>query len=366
MTQRDSGSRRSNLIRVNERDLEMLLNRLDASPSDRKASRRAHKRFPFRVKSCSVAMQQPGDSSPALFAVHTRNLSASGISFLHGGFVHVGTKVTVQLISTHGSWSDVDGEVVSCRYLQDGVHEVSCRFAKEIQPSDFCSAALTYHILLVDDDEAVARLASHHLGMLNAEVERARNGKEGVEMALSGRFDCVLMDMEMPVMNGWEAAEALRAKGYSGLIIAMTAMTRPEDHERCLKAGCNRFIAKPVAPGVYSDLVRSLAEEPLVSIYQDDPNMRDLIIDFVESLPGEIRRIEEAMMEETLEPLEVAVRAMKGTSGGYGFDTISSAAAKVEQSCQSHEERAVVKKKLEELLRLCMSARAPERPKSPQ
>lgn len=79
-------------------------------------------------------MQQPGSSGPVVFLVPTRDISATGLSFLHGGFVHVGTRCTVQLITMHGTWNEVPAVVVRCQYVEGGVHEVAVRFDREIDP----------------------------------------------------------------------------------------------------------------------------------------------------------------------------------------------------------------------------------------
>ena len=97
------------------------------------------------------------------------------------------------------------------------------------------------------------------LARAGAEVMMAENGQEAVGMALgtiAGKenapenaaepFDLILMDMQMPVMDGYEATRRLRQNGYSGLIVAVTGHTRSFDRQKCLDAGCNDYLAKPV------------------------------------------------------------------------------------------------------------------------
>ena len=80
-------------------------------------------------------------------------------------------------------------------------------------------------------------------------VEVANNGREVVDkcVASSDKFDIVLMDIQMPVLNGYEATKELREKGFGDLpIVAMTANAMPEDREKCMKAGMNDYLSKPV------------------------------------------------------------------------------------------------------------------------
>ena len=350
---------RRRILRPSDKDLEMILNRLDELPPEREASRRQHKRFPFRIKSCALNIQQPGSSSMDSFIVHTRNLSARGMSFLHGGFVHIGSKCLVQLITTHGSWSDIKGVVMNCRYIEQGVHEVCMMFDSEIEPADFCTAAVTYRILLAEDDEAVARLSTHHLGMLNAEVDRAKDGEEAVNMATNAAYDGILMDLDMPVKDGLTAVRELREKGYTGRIVAVTAKSDPEIHETCIRAGCNQFVAKPIDANTFSKVLKGLAMEPLVSTYQDDPGMHELIRSFVETIPSQLRSLEEAMLASTMTDIEANARKMKDAAGGYGFETIAAAAVKLENSVQSGSPVSVLKAQFDELTKLCLLARGP-------
>jgi CheY-like chemotaxis protein/HPt (histidine-containing phosphotransfer) domain-containing protein len=78
----------------------------------------------------------------------------------------------------------------------------------------------------------------------------ANNGKEAIDLLLKERFDCVLMDVQMPVMDGYETTRLIRAhsKLSATLIIAMTANAGRDDQERCLAAGMDEFVTKPIAP----------------------------------------------------------------------------------------------------------------------
>ena len=107
-------------------------------------------------------------------------------------------------------------------------------------------------ILVAEDNELNWEVASELLGSLGVELEWAENGKLCVEMfqkAQSGWYDAILMDIRMPVMNGYEASDAIRAmdRPDAGLpIIAMTADAFSEDIQRCLEHGMNAHIAKPI------------------------------------------------------------------------------------------------------------------------
>ena len=111
-------------------------------------------------------------------------------------------------------------------------------------------------ILIVEDNEMNRDMLSRRLERRGYTVVMAVDGGEGVAMARSEMPDLVLMDMSLPVMNGWEATRAIRADpAIAHLpVIALTAHSMPGDREKAMEAGCDDYDTKPV------DLPRLLAK----------------------------------------------------------------------------------------------------------
>jgi two-component system sensor histidine kinase/response regulator len=105
-------------------------------------------------------------------------------------------------------------------------------------------------VLVVEDNEINQQVASELLKEAGVQVDVAANGQQGVELACTRAYELVLMDMQMPVMDGLEAARRLRAQPHlAGLpIVAMTANAMDADRQRCLEAGMNDHLAKPIVP----------------------------------------------------------------------------------------------------------------------
>jgi two-component system CheB/CheR fusion protein len=106
-------------------------------------------------------------------------------------------------------------------------------------------------ILLAEDNQANQELISLRLRQAGADVVTADNGKEALERtseaATAGRpFDAVVMDMQMPVLDGYETVRQLRARGFSKPILAVTAYAMSEDRQECIDRGCDDFISKPI------------------------------------------------------------------------------------------------------------------------
>jgi CheY-like chemotaxis protein len=111
-------------------------------------------------------------------------------------------------------------------------------------------------ILVVDDSADLRLLVSRILGKHGAEIRQAGNGQEGVEAALAGNFDLVLMDLQMPVMDGYSATQKLREAGFQKPIVAITAHAMTEARAKAQNVGCDGHITKPLSP---IDLVSTVA-----------------------------------------------------------------------------------------------------------
>ncbi len=114
-------------------------------------------------------------------------------------------------------------------------------------------------ILLVEDDEFIARMMTMRLELQGHTIELAVNGQEAVDMAMVGNYDLILMDMHMPVMDGHEATQTLRDKGYRGIIVAVTASVMSADSEKAIKSGCDDCIPKPVGED-FEDRISTLVK----------------------------------------------------------------------------------------------------------
>ncbi len=105
-------------------------------------------------------------------------------------------------------------------------------------------------ILVVDDRRDIRFLAQHFIQKAGGTVVTADDGQRALEIlqqdATAQQIDLVLMDMQMPVMDGYEAVKRLRSGGFDKPIIALTANAMREDRDRCLAVGCNDYASKPL------------------------------------------------------------------------------------------------------------------------
>ena len=107
---------------------------------------------------------------------------------------------------------------------------------------------LVTKVLIVEDNEMNRDMLSRRLQRKGFDVEIAVDGQEGIDMAASGSPDVVLMDMSLPVIDGWEATRRLKADPATKSIpvIALTAHAMEGDREKALEAGCDDYDTKPI------------------------------------------------------------------------------------------------------------------------
>ena len=114
-------------------------------------------------------------------------------------------------------------------------------------------------LLLVEDIDVNREIATMMLSEFNFKIDTAVNGQDAVDKAAKSAYDLILMDVQMPIMNGYDAARAIRQSGNRVPIIAMTANAMPEDIKRAGEAGMDDHIAKPLdLPKMMATIARVL------------------------------------------------------------------------------------------------------------
>lgn len=354
----DVGEHNMRKLKLDQDALRKLLDELDAQDARTDATRTGHACYPYRVPALRVELDISRDETD-IVVVPSRKLASTGVYFLAGNLVHTDCACRVHLLTIRNSWQTVTGRVASCRYLpgSPGVYEMYVRFDRPIDPVSFAQNAIQSKILAADDSRVSQALYARLLDSMNVELTCVSNGLEVVERALSQTFDLILMDVEMPEMDGLSAAQLLRSKGYVRPIVAVSALSEPEDRERCLAAGCDDFLAKPLTRESLATVVSRNKCEPLVSALLDDPAMSELIDGFVAGLSDAINRLEAAYGARSYEELEREARGLKGEAAGIGFGAITDAAVVLEHALKRQDEDGVIRTRLTELIRLCMSAR---------
>lgn len=129
----------------------------------------------------------------------------------------------------------------------------------ERPPDDGEDYVQSGRVLIVDDIAINLKLMARRLEKLKFTADFARNGKEGLELALANQYDLIFMDCDMPVMNGFEATRLIRqselSTGRHVPIVAMTAYDRDDDREKCLSSGMDEYLSKGASANLLAEIV---------------------------------------------------------------------------------------------------------------
>ena len=193
---------------------------------------------------------------------------------------------------------------------------------------------LNGRVLLAEDGLDNQRLLSTYLRQAGLTVDIANNGKEAIELALSVDYALVLMDVQMPMMDGMEATQYLRAENYRGPIVALTANVMQSDVAHYRQCGCDDVLAKPVDRlRFYKVLQRFVDSAEAPDLDDEDAYTRELKAltdEFLAGLPSTLGAIQRAAESADWSALKSLVHTLKGTAGSYGFPQITAMAAEVE------------------------------------
>jgi signal transduction histidine kinase/CheY-like chemotaxis protein/HPt (histidine-containing phosphotransfer) domain-containing protein len=251
--------------------------------------------------------------------------------------------------------------------------------ATSLVSSERASTAVGGHVLLVEDNPVNRQVAQRLLTLIGVSFETAENGKEGVEKAASGQFDAVLMDCQMPIMDGYAATRAMRklqADGQLGKlpIIAMTANAMVGDREKCLSCGMDDYMSKPLNRAMIEQMLRkwlppgatsraSAMPPPATtpaprSLQPIAPSARsegaaidmnvvrdlmdlmgsdfhDLIRVYLEDTPKNLSALERAARTNDIDALVAPAHSLKSTSANLGALLLADMAKRIEQGARS-------------------------------
>ncbi len=209
---------------------------------------------------------------------------------------------------------------------------------------DFLPGFSPIQILLVDDNFMTQKIVSRILQNYGFETALASNGLECMELLQQRSFDIILMDMQMPVQDGYETT--LRIRNNPKLthipIVAMTAHSMSHDREKCLGCGCSSYLPKPFKPDdliyeINNCLKSSAAKTKTIEQETRDELLLELIPEFMYSLHESIEELDKAVNHYNPSLIKSISHDIKGTAGMYGFHQVSRIAAEIEKAVQNKD-----------------------------
>ncbi|MHC5083464.1 MAG: response regulator [Planctomycetota bacterium] len=225
------------------------------------------------------------------------------------------------------------------------------------------------HILIVDDVQENCTLMQIILAKDGHRSTVCESGEKAVGLCSQQRFDLILMDIQMPGMNGLDATKQIRAgeMNTSTPIIAMTASEQSEDELAALDAGCDDYLAKPIKRKLMERKIwRSLektrqikdaeAGKDIISFLDGNGDYQKAIETFIENLPQRIDEMKQAFDQHDMKDLSFKVHALKGLGGFAGFSVYTEKARQMEESIK-RDDIDKVYKQLDEMIKMCLRTR---------
>ena len=246
---------------------------------------------------------------------------------------------------------------------------------QEPPPSLASPTRLRGSVLLVEDNESDRLLVTKMLERSGLRVDFVECGADALARPVH-RYDAILMDVELPDMDGLETTRRLRAEGATVPIVALTASVLAGDRERCLDAGCTAYLPKPIDRPmllrtldglisttedrrVMSVLPAELASvEPLASTREDDPTLVGILPQFVTRMSRYVQHIARAIPDGEIAAATKAARSLGATAENCGFQPLADAANALADACGQPEKTDRVKVGMHKLEEVAKRVRA--------
>ncbi len=205
-------------------------------------------------------------------------------------------------------------------------------------------------ILLAEDQPANRKLIRYYLAGTPHTLAVAENGAQALELFRASRPDIVFMDMEMPVMDGYDATRAIRGHERSlGLppvpVVALTAHAFEEHFGKSAEAGCTGHLTKPIKKARFLDALAHYTGQAGgaqgAPVVRADPAMRPLVDDFLADVEADLAAMREALARDDLDTVRVIGHGLKGAGGGYGFDAVTDLGRAVEAAAARADAEAL-------------------------
>jgi PAS domain S-box-containing protein len=199
-------------------------------------------------------------------------------------------------------------------------------------------------VLLAEDNTVNQKLASRWLESWGHTVVVVGNGREAVRELENQRFDLLLMDVQMPEMDGFAATRAIREKenrsGPRTPIVAMTAHALKGDRERCLEAGMDGYVAKPIRPEELFRAIEETATHPVEEVLDRAELvrrfggslrlLREVAADFLKDYPSQLAGLRQALDRQDSRGVELHAHSLKGAVGNFAATAVVEAARRLE------------------------------------
>ncbi len=261
--------------------------------------------------------------------------------------------------------------------LKKNAERVAAERKSEIRPGTY---KLRGRILIAEDNEDIQNLLTKFIVDAGGTVEIAGTGTDAYEKAINEPYDLVVLDMDLPEMDGKSVIKKLRLEGFIRPVIGLTAAGTEDDLKRFLDSGCDDCAVKPISRLEFIKLLRTWLKceksnfiidtlmqqtqsgasnteikrtvdntSPIFSTYHNDPSMNDIIAGYVVALPGKLDGLLAALEANELSSFKTIAHGLHGSGGGFGFAVVSELGEELESLVKTNADSNEIHSALEKL-----------------
>jgi CheY-like chemotaxis protein len=339
-----------------EAEVVSLLDALDAADegNPKAKQRRKYERLKYRFGPVPADLVHPGGTATKA-SVHTRNLSAGGVCFLISGFVHPGTKCTIQLTNVMGRHVPVKGVVRWCTHVSGKTHQVGATFLAPIDPRQYVSSStgrgqtgqgttaqgtatgqvLPARVLYVSSEPLDRELMNMTMRNSPMRAECVDGPARALEAIGGELYDVVIMDLSGGEQAGIEFIRSVRAGGFRGPLVVLAVNVNSAGAKGAVQAGADEVVGKPYdAPSLLlrvSNQVRArnipTGDAPIYSEIEGALSLSEPVQNYIDAARKKLADLDRALSENNAALATSVCEVLMATGTGFGFPIVTDCAA---------------------------------------
>ncbi|KRD10307.1 hypothetical protein ASE21_11370 [Flavobacterium sp. Root901] len=306
-----------------------------------------HYSLRFSVKDTGIGIRE--DKLTAIFERFTQAEESTTRKF---GGTGLGLNIVKQLIELQNSEIQVKSKegrgsefFFTLTYKKAQYIETTAKTISEYNPGSL-------KILLCEDNALNQKLVKNVIHNFGFELDIAENGKIGIDFLLQNKYDLILMDLQMPVKDGYQTTNYIRNELHSNIpIIAMTAHSLVGEQERCYKEGMNGYVPKPFKQEILLEAIKTVMSKDITLIKKrkidlsfldqvspGDPKFKQDMIDlFIEKIPGEVMQLNEAVSNNDYDAIMRLSHNMKSSLDIFMLNDLSNYLSIIEKEAKEEQ-----------------------------
>lgn len=288
----------------------------------------------------SIQVQQPSSATSKALSVQIEDVGERAIRVHYPRFVHQGTICEIELITLHGAWLHVLGEVQSCRYIQNGAHLLGIKFEEEIDVSLICPAAIETRAVFFTNSPFLPQLLELWFKQRNVSCKTLES-PDLIKEALEFNANLVIVDSSVDKQPGPSIVEQIRTSAYFGLVAGLAGPADEQLVSDFINSGAEVVLNKPPDEKSILCLIDQSLSEATFSDHAADPRAKKLLVTAVETMKKQVEQIAAAIREQDIVAVSTSLSQISDIAMTCGFLDISKNVTDLNNKLEKDSQTAV-------------------------